>query len=210
MTYRYDQFSYLYPPRPEVATHPRFLPILEKQGYICQIKLNGACSVIFVSPDKTITAMTRHNEPHKAWNPTDEVMAGFKSLPGTGWYVFVAELLHSKVPGLHNINYLHDILVHDGDYLVGVSQEDRQNILYDLFIRGGEQETHSHYVINPNLWLAIEYEADFARLFDKLTLAEDEGLVLKKPDSVLTFCSRQSANSSGQVKVRRAHTNFNF
>ena len=208
---RYEAFSYLWPPRPEVATYQRLLPSFENLGWVAQIKKkNGTCSVIFVSPDKTVTAMSRHKEDHKAWQPTEEVMERFEALPGNGWYVFVAELLHSKVPGLRDINYLHDILVRDGEYLVGFSQSDRQDILFDLFIQGGEQETHSHYVINPNLWLVIEYEADFSRLFDNLTLAEDEGLVLKKPDSVLTFCSRQSANSSGQVKVRKAHNNFNF
>ena len=206
----YDRYSYLWPPRPERAVDKSLLTVFEERNFSAQVKKNGTCSVIFVAPDKSIVAMTRHNEPHRKWAPTDHGMSAFTALSGQGWYVFVAELLHSKVPGLRDINYVHDILVMDGEYLVGSTQEQRQDILHDLFIKGGEEETLSHIVINPNLWLAIEYEEDFVNLFDSLSKPEDEGIVLKDPKRPLALCSRSSSNSLGLLKCRRPHDNYSF
>lgn len=209
---RYDSFSYLWPPRPESAVAPLVLKSLEKRGWIAQVKKNGTCSVIFVSPDKKVTAMNRHNEEHKAWTPTPEVMADFARLPGNGWYVFVGELLHNKISSaaLKNIHYVHDVLVANGEYLVGRTQEQRQDILHDLLMTDDAVETASHYVVSPYLWIPVEYEADFAGLFASLKDDEDEGIVMKDPNQKLVFCSRQKANVAGQVKCRRTHKNFSF
>jgi len=207
---RYDEYSYLWPPRPEISVSPDMLPVFEKRRYVAQLKMNGTCSVIAVSPDKTLTVMTRHKEPHKAWKPTDAAMAAFKKLPGRGWYVFVAELLHSKVPGLRNINYVHDVLVNNGEYLVGIAQEDRQDILHDLFLQGEYHEEENKIVVNPNLWLPVEYEAGFSELFKSLKAPEEEGLVLKDPKARLAICSRAGSNSASQIKCRRPHKNYSF
>ena len=208
---RYDNFAYLWPPRPESAVAPLVLKSFEKKGWIAQVKKNGTCSVIFVSPEKKITVMNRHNEEHKAWTPTAETMRDFARLPGDGWYVFVGELLHNKVPGIKDIHYVHDVLVADGEYLVGRTQEDRQDILHDLLMNGDAVESpNGHYVVSPYLWLPVEYDGGFDNLFKSLKSDEDEGIVLKDPKQKLIFCSRQKANVAGQVKCRRTHKNFSF
>jgi hypothetical protein len=210
---RYENFAYLWPPRPESAVAPRVLLSFEKRGWIAQVKKNGTCSVIFVAPDKTVSSMNRHNEDHKQWTATGDVMADFAKLPGTGWYVFVAELLHNKVANdkLRDINYVHDVLVADGEYLVGKTQEERQDILHDLLMTDDAVESaRGHFIVSPHLWIPVEYDEGFTALFNGLTSDEDEGIVMKDPKQKLAFPMRQKANVAGQVKCRKPHKNFSF
>lgn len=208
---QFSSYTYLWPPRPDRAISRDLIGFYQKRGWLAQAKMNGTCNVIAVSPEKTLTCMNRHKETHKLWNPTDASSAAFKALPGKGWYVFVAELLHSKVEGgPRDTNYVHDILVHDGDYLVGKTLVERQNLLRKLFLKGNEEETATHFVINKNTWLAKNRLANLTEFYDSLTNPEHEGIVLKDPNSKLILCSRQTANNGGQVKSRRLHKNYSF
>lgn len=154
--------------------------------------------------------MNRHNEPHKLWAPTPASSAAFKGLPGQGWYVFVAELLHSKVKGgPRDTNYIFDVLVADGEYLVGKSFEERQAILDSIF-PDSIGETVSHRIINANTWVAKLHDEDFRDLFDGLSADEDEGIVIKDPAAKLALCSRELANQTWQVKIRKKHANYSF
>jgi hypothetical protein len=209
---RYNRYEYLWPPRPDSkrAVMPAMLNFYEKRGWKGQIKKNGTCNLIAVSPQGEIVAMNRHKEDHKLWAPTAGSSAAFKNLPGSGWYVFVAELLHSKVQGgPRDTNYVFDILVSDGVYLVGKTFMERQAILDGLF-PDTRSETFSHRVIDDHTWVAKLFTEDFRGVFDGLSSLEDEGIVLKDPKSKLELCSRQSANNTWQVKCRKPHKNFSF
>ena len=127
---KYSKYTYLYPPRPEKAIPPGLLAAYEDKGWVGQYKKNGTCNVTFVSPEKEITVMTRHDAKHKAWAPTEASNKFFKELPGDGWYVFVSELLHSKTPTIKDTHYIFDILVYDGEHLSGMSFINRMDILF--------------------------------------------------------------------------------
>ena len=203
---RYDSYSYLWPPRPVNSIQTIMLPFYERQGHVAQIKMNGTCSVIAVSPDGYLTTMTRHNEPHRAWAPTEGSSKAFRSLPGEGWYVFVAELMHSKVPGIRDINYINDILVHDGEHLTGATYSDRQQMLTALF--PAQSETLSHYVVDAHTWLAKTHTGGFQSLFKGLSRPEHEGLVIKNPKAPLALCFRENGNWNWQVKIRKPTKNY--
>lgn len=209
---RYDDYSYLWPPRPDQAVLPTMLPALERQGYAAQIKKNGTCSVIAVTPDKGIIAKNRHKEDHKLWSPDLNKMSAFRALPGKGWYVFVAELIHSKVPGLRDINYIHDVLVFDGEYLVGMTQAERHAKLVALFNAEKFPQTYSHWVIDEYTWVARQFTKgdDFKAIYDNLDKPEDEGIVLKLPTKRLGICAKEKSNNAGMLKSRKAHKNYSF
>ena len=136
----------------------------------------------------------------------------FLGLPG-GWYVFTAELLHSKVPGLRNINYIHDILVTDSEHLTGTTFAERQALLSRLFPDAVEHVSGGYRVINPNTWLANNHTANFATMFKTISEKrnpEDEGLVLKNPTARLAFCLTATSNSAWQAKCRIPHKNYAF
>ncbi len=207
---QYLRYTYLFPPRPDQAISPDSLPMLEQRGFIAQIKKNGTCNVIAVSPEGEITVKSRHGDDHKAWVPQREKLSAFTALKGRGWYVFVAELLHSKVTGIRDINYVHDVLVADGKYLLGKSQRDRQMILRSIFDVSEITPTYSHYVYDAHTWIAREYTQGFVSLFNSLTRDEDEGLVLKNPGQPLALCVREKSNNAGMLKARRHNKKYTF
>lgn len=200
----YDNPTYLFPPRAEHAIPPALLGSYERKGWFAQVKKNGTNSVIFVSPSKDVYAMGRNNNQHKQWQFTPESAAIFKTLPGKGWNVINAELLHSKVVGLRDINYIHDILVEDGQYLLGTTYAQRYARLLMLFLKGKEESTPSHFILNNHAWLAKNHRDSFKALFQSLDKPEDEGLVLKNPEGKLAARD----NSGWTVKCRRPHKNF--
>ncbi len=198
---KHDPSRYLWPPRPEIAIPPML--IHRYAHWRAQYKRQGTCSVLQVDPERRVTAMNRHRAAHKAWQPNEATRQAFLHLRG-GYYVFEAELMHSKVRGLRNINFIHDILVADDEYLVGMTFADRQRLLSDLFTPSIRALCGGHYVLDGNTWLAVNYrDMDFRVLFESLTAPEDEGLVFKDPEAPLAFCSSESANSSWQRKCRR-------
>jgi hypothetical protein len=211
---KFDSYQYLWPPRPDDAISPQMLPMVERRGFHAQIKKNGTCNVIAVSPDKKIVVKNRHKEDHKLWRPDIHKLAAFTSLPGKGWYVFVSELMHSKVKaedgGVRDTNYIHDILVADGEYLVGVKQANRHAMLCELFEVERHQQTYSHWVVDQYTWVARQFVEGFKPLYDSLTEKQDEGLVLKNPKAPLALCTRQGSNNKGMLKSRKGHANYTF
>jgi hypothetical protein len=205
----YDSFEYLWPPRPANAIPVGMLSMYEKLGFVAQTKFNGTCSFIAISPDKEIIAVNRHNENHKAWHPDRSKMLPFLNLLGNGWYVFVAELLHNKVTGgPRNTNYVFDILVNNGEYLVGTSQQERNQLLYSLFPIASANNEKA--IVDDYLWIAKNQVGNFKEIF-RLTTGNvaSEGLVLKNPNAKLAFCSRATSNNEWQVKCRKATKNYN-
>lgn len=208
-------FSYLYPPRPAKAIPRDLIITYENMGWIAQIKKNGTCNVIAVKPGKEFIVKNRHAGNHKAWSPTEHSQRAFHALPGKGWYVFAAELMNNKVKDLRDTNYIFDIMVADGQYLLMSEFSERQELLKKLFLKGTSNEIHkletkSHYCIDPNLWLAKTFRRHFIELFDTLGWPEDEGLVFKNPKASLEICSKETSNTSWQVKCRHGHKNFSF
>ena len=223
---RYDNYQYLWPPRPKKAIPDRQLGRYERKGWVAQMKKNGTCTVVFVAPDGEITWKTRHNDDHKAWVPSNRTAEVFQrdNLPGKGWYVFVVEVLHNKTKQLKDTVYIFDILVNDGELLLNTTFTERMDMLKEIYAPfiheddnvislGGE----SHYTLTPNCWLAKTITEDFEKVMRIANQQKpdgnapvDEGIVLKRPNAKLVMPTKESANSTWQVKCRVAHKNYDF
>jgi hypothetical protein len=199
----YENYSFVLPPRAEIKVPVEMLRFYEKRNFLAQVKINGTNNVIFIPPKGEIFAKTRHGEDHKLWSFTPASLKQFEKLRTKNWNVYNAELLHSKIAGVRDINYVHDVLVHDGKYLAGTSYEYRHKLLSSLL--KGKDRTQSHVIIDDHTWLARNHTGPFKALFESLG-PTDEGLVLKEPGGLLS--SRD--NSSWTVKCRRPHKNFGF
>jgi len=219
---RYEGYNYLYPPRPDKAIPDNMLHFYEQRGWVGQMKKNGTCTVVFVSPDGDVTYKTRHNDDHKMWAPTERSQKVFENLPQNGWHVFVCEVLHNKTSIVKDTVYIFDILVWNGDLLVGKSFTERMDLLKEIF---GIQEDenvvalsdNSHYVLNSNAWLAKTIEGGFEQIMRVANNQKppegaplDEGIVLKNPKAKLEMPGRAKSNSKWQVKCRIAHKNYDF
>jgi hypothetical protein len=201
---QYDHYQYLYPPRPENVVPRGSFNFYESQGYVAQIKKNGTNTVIFAKGQEVIFK-TRHDDNHKAWSPTPEIIDFFKS-DSTTWNVFCAELLHSKVSGIRHQLYIYDQIVDDGVHLVGSTFEERS---LNLQARWVGKDEGDQIRVHPNVSVAKNFEGNFNELFENLK-AEDEGLVLKKATGRLKVCFKADANAGWQVKSRIPHKNYGY
>lgn len=214
----YTKYAYLWPPRPSECVPADTMGFYRRKGWVAQAKKNGTCNIITVFPDRTVRAMNRHEQEHKQWQFSENSARWFRALPGNGWWVFVAELLHSKTKSIKDINYVFDVLVADGELLEGKTFAERQEILQNLMLMGNEAETDTHWIVDPNVWLAKCFDKGFKTFFQKISEAakasddapSNEGLVLKNPHAPLALPFKQTANSGWQVKCRVPHKNFGF
>lgn len=214
---RYDRYRYLYPPRPETAAAPTTLSSYEAQGWWAQAKMNGTNTTLYVPPDRKSFAMGRQGPENRiGWQPGDRWASFQHSLPGAGWYVFVGELLHSKGVGVRDTLYLFDILVDDGEYLVGATYRQRSHRLAALckLFAAEPWVEHTHQVIAPGVWLAASHGHSFAKWFAAIRNLPGkppvEGLVFKDPRARLLLCGTATANAKWQHKCRRATDHLSF
>jgi hypothetical protein len=203
---RYDAYSYLWPPRPDNAIPRGTLGFYERRGYWAQVKKNGTCTVIFARADEVIF-MTRHNDTHRSWAPLADHRAFFAGRPQ--WNVYVAELLHSKTPTIRHHLYLFDVIVADGEHLVGQTFAARQELLAERFPRVEGIAGVGVVPVGPYASRAVNYVSRLEDVWRELR-DEDEGLVLKSPDAPLAPCFTATANGSWQVKCRRSTKNYSF
>lgn len=205
---RYDEYSYLFPPRPEQKIAVPSLGFYEQRGFWAQTKKNGTCTVIFARKNEIIFK-TRHPEvadgEHRMWKPEGDHNAFFAG--SDKWNVYVAELLNSKVTnGPKSELYIFDQIVADGVQLVGTTFAERQVMLHDKFDGTDEGD---QVRIAKRITLAKCFDEGFADRFANLK-PEDEGLVLKNPNGILKPCFKIDSNASWQVKCRIPHRNYSF
>lgn len=182
----------------------------EKRGWIAQVKKNGTCTVIFARGDRVIFK-TRHNDDHKAWSPQPSHLAFFAGRPD--WNVYVGELLHSKGPLVKNHFYLFDILVSDGQELIGSTLPERQQILQQRFPSPKADIVGSRAGLGARMIAQDVSQA--APIANPLAVwptlgPMDEGFVFKDPAAKLAACIVPSSNGVWQVKTRRPHPNYSF
>lgn len=204
----YNSYAYLWPPRPETKIPVSMTNFYDKRGWHGQAKLNGTCSVIFTNGTECVIK-TRHNDDHKAWTPKPEHLDFFKSTVKNGkWNVFIAELMHNKGPILKDLLYVFDIIVHDGQQLVGKTFTERQKLLEQL-ITGEEKDLwyeHNKYVVR-----ARNHAGNSKALYERITKDDYvEGVVMKDPKAALGLCNREGNNTGWQVKCRKPTKNYGF
>jgi hypothetical protein len=192
----------MYGPRPEKAIDPSELGRFEQLGWIGQLKLNGTYTIY----DNNV--YTRHQEKHKLWDPvSSKAMVELWKLKDT---TICAELLHKKVSGGHQDTlYVHDLLTHRGEDLVGSTYRERYKLLMNLFELKDNGDL-GHLVVNKNLWVSRWLTQGFKSVFDSITDPEVEGLVLKNPGAKLAFCGKAGNNGFWQIKCRKPHKNYSF
>lgn len=188
----YDEYRYLWPPRPENAIPKEMISFYENRGWIAQLKKNGTCTPIFARGLEVIFK-TRHNDDHKQWSPLPGHVHAFQT--SSKWNVFVAELIHNKTKGVKNKIYVFDKIVHEGVFLGGMTFAERYKLL-------------SQFKATEDVVVAKNFNSGFSQLMQNLQ-EDDEGLVFKDPNSVLEIC-KETSNRKWQVKCRKPHKNYSF
>lgn len=210
---KYNSYRYLYPPRPQNAVPSTDLGYYDDGTFLGQPKLNGSNCVIFTDGVK-VFKMNRHNDRLTRFEIKDEEILALYQGTG-GWTVLNGEYLNKNKSDETRKSFNHkfvifDILVNDGDYLIGKTFEQRIKLLDEMF---GQNECEKDYLfsISDNVYRVKSYENNFNGLFDKLTPIDlIEGLVLKRKNARLEMGNTELNNTKSQIKARKPTLNYKF
>ena len=210
---KYNSYRYLYPPRPYNSVPSTDLNYYDNGSFIGQCKLNGSNATIYTNGVKVII-MNRHGDRLTRFEINDEeILALYK---GTGgWTVINGEYLNKNKREETGKSFNHkfvifDILVNDGDYLIGKTFKQRVELLDEMF---GKVECKKDYLwgISDNVYRVKSYENNFSMLFDTLTPIDMiEGLVLKRVNARLEMGNTELNNTKSQVKARKKCNSYKF
>lgn len=212
MAVKYDKFRYIFPPRPEYVISPDQLYKYEGT-YIGQPKLNGSCAEIYIKGSE-MRYFGRHQNENlsnfKLKLPDIKIL----SCGNDGWNVIVGEYMNKNKNGIDGKPWNHkfvifDILVYNGDYLIGTTMEERIALLDTLF--GTESENDYLYKITNNIYRVKTFYTNFSELWKKITEVDMlEGFVLKKNIAKLDRGLSEKNNVLWQLKSRKPTKNYKF
>ncbi len=223
---KYESFKkngYIFPPRPEYKCPAGELDKYDNGQYLAQPKYNGTCVPIFTNGDE-LHVFNRHKERLALLNNYKGIE--FRKLAITqNWYVYVGEYLNKGKYGETGVKerdkfIIWDVLVWDGNYLIGSTLTERLDLLESIFpckraVVGTDTglEVYDHLCCTQfnGIYKAPTYMGNFAELY-KLIVKVDlyEGLVLKKKDSKLSFGTQELNNHDWQIKCRKETKSYHF
>lgn len=208
----YKNFKFIYPPRPEYM-----IPCTELYKYetthLAQPKLNGSCVIVFIKGNEFRYFGRHQNENLKGFKLT---INDFKNtnFDDNEWNVVVGEYMNKNQNGIDGKPWNHkfvifDILVHNGQYLLGTTLAERIKILDELY--GVENENEYLYKVNENVFRVKTFTDNFIERWKKITeVGMLEGFVLKKPNAKLERGMAERNNALWQLKSRKSTKNYNF
>lgn len=199
----------IFPPRPEGKVPPRQLARIEKRGkHIVQRKFRGSRNLIHRSPDGEITIYSRHGRKHLRYKMPSTLKQQLASLSFEDGkeYWLDSELMH---PHIDDVVILFDIL-QAGDYLYGVNQIERLDILSNLCNNPIEYASPDIALKVTNLvWLAEWWDKDFPEHFQEMIeLDHIEGLVLREKESTLDNFGISEYDVDWQIRCRKPGPNY--
>ena len=210
---KYSNYRYLFPPRPKNPIPNTELSFWDNGSLIAQAKLNGSNSSIYTNGEKVIV-MNRHGARlSRVEVDNSEILSLYK---GTGgWTILNGEYLNKNKQDENRKAFNHkfvifDILVNDGDYLVGKTFEERITLLDTMF---GQNECEKNYLygISENVYRVKSYQNQFNMLYDTLTPIDlIEGFVLKRKNARLEIGNTELNNVKSQIKCRKETKNYKY
>ena len=205
----YKNGSYIYPPRPEHRVKPESLDKYDTGEYIAQSKLNGSNCTIYMD-GKTFYQRNRHKGEITNFKMKSEDILSLHR--GVGDMVIVGEYMNKSQTNkegkvFNNKFVIFDILVYEGQHLVGSTFDERFNLLVDLF--GGTEYDDYLYYINDNVFMVKSFEYDFNKLYnDIVKIGMLEGLVLKPKFLKLDRGTKEKNTLC--LKCRKETKNYQF
>jgi len=210
---KYLNYRYLFPPRPSNAIPSKDLNYYDNGTFLGQPKLNGSNATVYTNGERIIV-MNRHGDRLTRFEIKDEEILSLYKGTG-GWTALNCEYLNKNKQDETGKSFNHklvifDILVNDGDYLIGKTFDQRIQLLDEMFHKN-DCEKNYLWCISDNVYRVKSYENNFSMLFDTLTPIDlIEGLVLKRKNARLEMGNTELNNHRSQVKARKSTLNYKF
>jgi hypothetical protein len=131
-----DPTVFIYPPRPDKCLPRADTEILGEMGFLAQLKYNDSRCLIKYLPDGEIQLWNRHGEKFRDYTAPDSLLAELHTvqkilgLSPTGYHLLDGGLLDRKHKAIKDSIVIWDILVRDGEHLLGTTYLDRYNSLH--------------------------------------------------------------------------------
>ena len=209
---KYENYRYIYPPRPKNAIPDYELSSFDDGTFIAQPKLNGSNCIIFTNGQRSIV-MNRHNQRLTNFQLDEEELKDIYR--GSGWMVLNGEYLNKNKLDETGNSFNHkfvifDIICFNSDYLLGKTFEERIQLLNNLY---GQKPSEKDYLfsITQNVYYVKSFNTDFKGIYDRLTPIDIiEGLVMKRKNAKLEIGSSENNNIKSQLKCRKPTRNYKY
>lgn len=222
--------QYIFPPRPADAIPRDQTSLLGEMQWLAQLKFNDTRCLVKYLPDGTIELWNRHGERIRNYTTPDWLLAELHQvremlgLSSTGYHLLDGGLLDSKHKAIKDTLVIWDILVRDGEHLLGTTYGYRYSIIaqgtvpwyfshpsYDKPIKFGlaygdgpewwnvihpENHTPDQW---PHLWDTID---KINKPFEGTAGPLIEGLVFKNPLGMLGMGFKEKNNSEWLMRSR--------
>jgi len=206
---KYESFQYIFPPRPKNPIQIKDIGMWDNDMMVAQPKLNGSNCTIYMN-GQNFYAYNRHGQRMSNFDiDLKEISNLYK---GKGWMVLNCEYLNKSKKNEFGETFNHkfcifDILVYDGNYLIGKTFQERIELLDGFY---GKPENYISS-ISQNVFRIKSYYSDFENLYNSLVgIDMVEGLVLKRKLAKLEVGSTENNNTKSQIKVRKATKNYKY
>lgn len=134
---------YIFPPRTKDSTPRSELAIYASLGWQAQLKYNDSHALIKYKSDGSVELWNRHAERFRTYTAPDWLLEQLNSLrprlrlqPGT-WTLLDGGVLDHKHVAIRDTIVIWDVLVYNGQHLVGTTYQHRYNLLFDHLIGNG-------------------------------------------------------------------------
>ena len=204
---KFENYRYIFPPRPKNAIHSDDLTFWDNNSLLAQPKLNGSNTTIYTNGEQVII-MNRHGARLTNFQISlDEIKSLYRGVRGQ-WLVINGEYLNKSKQDERGITFNHkliifDILVYKSDYLVGQTFQQRVHLLDELYGKNDSEKSYL-YSISDNVYRVKSFDTGFKSLFDQLTPIDMiEGLVMKRKNAKLEIGNTENNNTKSQLKARK-------
>lgn len=200
--------QYIYPPRPKTAVpYGVAVDTFRNPRWVAQAKLNGQRNLIYISPDGGIILWNRHHEHHLNYKLPEwlaaQILQHVKRTPGH-CVVLDSELLHAKDSSIKNTICIYDVLVKDGEYLLGSTYDQRYQMLMEMTDAASYTPNDVAHKLTDNLWVSRNYYAhEWDERWKLTAVSWIEGFVFKKIDVRLQPGFSEDNNSSWMIRCRK-------
>ena len=181
----------------------------DNEMMVAQPKLNGSNCTIYMN-GQNFYVYNRHGQRMTGFDIDSKEISNLYK--GKGWMVLNGEYMNKSKKNEFGETFNHkfcifDILVYDGNYLVGKTFQERINLLDGFY---GKAENYIS-PISENIFRIKSYYSDFESLYNNLVNIDMvEGLVLKRKSAKLEVGSTENNNIKSQIKIRKPTKNYKY